>query len=139
MEHAGAAQLVFVTRLRHYRQRAGISLGEVAADTRVRRDLLEAFERNDLSGWPKGLFARAWMRAYASAVGLDPIDTVHEFCRLFPHGDPRALDTLEDLAAIVAVPAAPSRLRTAKVVVTGVTKLLRSHVANLRPSRTALR
>ncbi len=139
MEHPAAAQLVFVTRLRHYRQRAGISLGEVAAETRVRPDLLEAFERNDLTAWPKGLFARAWVRAYASAVGLDPIDTVNEFCRLFPHGDPRALDTLEDLASIVTVVAAPSRLRSAKVVVTGVTRLLRTHVANLRPSRTALR
>lgn len=139
MEHPEAAQLVFVTRLRHYRQRAGISLGEVAAETRVRPDLLEAFERNDLSAWPKGLFARAWVRAYASAVGLDPIDTANEFCRLFPHGDPRALATLEELTSIVGVPAPPSRLRKAKVAVTGVTKLLRTHVASLRPSRTALR
>lgn len=139
MEQPAAAQLVFVTRLRHYRQRAGISLGEVAAETRVRPDLLEAFERNDLSGWPKGLFARAWVRAYASAVGLDPIDTVHEFCRLFPQGDHRALATLDDLASIVSVPVPSGRLRTAKVAVAGVTRLLRTHVANLKPSRTALR
>lgn len=139
MDDQTASQLVFVTRLRHYRQRAGISLDEVSAETRVRRDLLEAFERHDLSAWPNGLFARAWVRAYASAVGLDPIDTVNEFCRLFPHGDPRTPAILEDLASIVAVPAAPGRLRTAKVAVAGVTRLLRTHVANLRPSRTALR
>ena len=139
VEHPEAAQLVFVTRLRHYRQRAGISIGEVASETRVRADLLDAFEANDLSAWPKGIFARAWVRAYASAVGLDPIDTANEFCRLFPQGDPRALATLEDLASIVTVPVASGRLRTAKVAVAGVTRLLRTRVANLRPSRTALR
>jgi cytoskeleton protein RodZ len=139
VEQLEAAQLVFVTRLRHYRQRAGISIGEVSAETRVRADLLDAFERNDLSAWPKGIFARAWVSAYASAVGLDPIDTANEFCRLFPQADPRALTTLEDLASIVNVPAPPGRLRTAKVAVAGVTRLLRTRVANLKQSRTALR
>jgi hypothetical protein len=55
-----------------------------------------------LSGWPRGLYARAWVRAYASAIGLDPIDTVDEFCRLFPHGDRRAGGTVQEIAAIVA-------------------------------------
>ena len=97
-------QETFVIRLRRHRQRNGISLDEIAADTRVKCDLLEAFERNDLSEWPKGLYARAWIRAYASAVGLDPIDTVDEFCRLFPHGDRRANGTIREMAAIVASP-----------------------------------
>ena len=66
---------------------------QIARDTRIKRDLLEAFERNDLSEWPRGLYARAWMRAYATAVGLDAIDTVDEFCRLFPHGDRRMQST----------------------------------------------
>jgi transcriptional regulator with XRE-family HTH domain len=97
-------QETFVTRLRRHRQRNGISLDEMAADTRVKRELLEALERNDLSEWPKGLYARAWIRAYASAVGLDPIDTVDEFCRLFPQGDRRAQSTIKEIAAIVAEP-----------------------------------
>src|SRR5687767_7379988 len=95
-------QETFVTRLRRHRQRNGISLDEIAIDTRVKRELLEALERNDLSEWPKGLYARAWIRAYASAVGLDPIDTVNEFCRLFPQGDRRAQPTMEQMASIVA-------------------------------------
>lgn len=99
-------QETFVTRLRRQRQRNGISLDEMATDTRVKRELLEALERNDLSEWPKGLYARAWIRAYASAVGLDPIDTVDEFCRLFPQGDRRAHSTIKEIATIVAVPSA---------------------------------
>jgi transcriptional regulator with XRE-family HTH domain len=99
-------QEAFVTRLRRHRQRNGISLDEMAGDTRVKRELLEALERNDLSEWPRGLYARAWIRAYASAVGLDPIDTVDEFCRLFPQGDRRAHSTIREIASIVAAESA---------------------------------
>jgi hypothetical protein len=97
-------QETFVTRLRRYRQRNAISLDDISSTTRVKRELLEALENNDLADWPRGLYARAWIRAYASAVGLDPIDTVDEFCRLFPHGDRRANGTIREIAAIVASP-----------------------------------
>ena len=95
-------QETFITRLRRQRQRNSISLEEIAAETRVKPELLEAFERNDLSEWPRGVYARAWIRAYADAVGLDPMDTVDEFCRLFAQGDRRARATIEEIAAIVA-------------------------------------
>lgn len=98
------AQETFTTRLRRHRERNGISLDEIAADTRIKRELLEALEANDLSAWPRGLYARAWIRAYSSAIGFDPIDTVDEFCRLYPHGDRRAGATIGEIAAIVASP-----------------------------------
>ncbi|MBI3048483.1 MAG: helix-turn-helix domain-containing protein [Acidobacteria bacterium] len=97
-------QETFVTRLRRHRERQQISLDAIAATTRIKRELLEALERNDLTDWPRGVYARAWMRAYASVVGLDPMDTVSEFCRIFPHGDRRAGGTLQEMAAIVAHP-----------------------------------
>jgi transcriptional regulator with XRE-family HTH domain len=99
-------QLAFVTRLRRYRQQRGISLDEIAAQTRVRSELFGAFEANELAAWPKGVYARAWIRAYASAVGLDPIDTVNEFCRLFPQGDRRVDATMAGIAEIVATQSA---------------------------------
>ena len=95
-------QETFVIRLRRHRQRNRISLEEIAVETNVKPELLEALEKNDLSGWPRGLYARSWIRAYASAVGLDPMDTVDEFCRLFPQGDRRVQPTIEEMAAIVA-------------------------------------
>jgi hypothetical protein len=97
-------QETFINLLRRHRQRNRITLDEICAETRIKRDLLEAFERHDLSAWPRGVYARAWVRAYASAVGLDPIDTVDEFCRLFPHGDRRGGPTVQEIAAIVAHP-----------------------------------
>ena len=99
-------QEMFVTRLRRHRTRNRVSIEEIASNLRIRPELLEAFERNDLTGWPRGLYARAWIRAYALAVDLDPVDTVEEFCRLFPEGDRRTGGTIQEIAAIVASPSA---------------------------------
>jgi len=97
-------QETFVTRLRRHRQRARVSVEEIANNLRVRPELIEALERNDLSEWPRGLYSRAWIRAYALAVDLDPVDTVEEFCRLFPQGDRRSGGTIQEIASIVAAP-----------------------------------
>ena len=97
-------QETFVTQLRRHRQKNRVTLDEIAAEARVKPELLEALENNDLSDWPRGLYARALIRTYASFVGLDPLDTVDEFCRLLPHGDRRAQATIQELAAIVAAP-----------------------------------
>lgn len=95
-------QETFIVRLRRHRERNRIPLDEISQHTRIKKDLLEAFERGDLSGWPRGLYARAWVRGYVSAIGLDPIDCVDEFCRLFPQGDRRTGATVQEIASIVA-------------------------------------
>jgi len=97
-------QETFITRLRRHRERNHISVDDIVAQTRIKRDQVEAFERGDLETWPRGIYARAWVRGYASVIGLDPIDTVDEFCKLFPHGDRRAQGTFRDFAAIIAQP-----------------------------------
>jgi Helix-turn-helix domain len=94
----------FIIRMRRFREHQRIPLAEIAAHIRVKVELLEAFERGDLSAWPRGLYARAWIRDYAHAVGFDPVETVNDFCRLFPHGDRRAGATLQGIADIVASP-----------------------------------
>jgi hypothetical protein len=140
----------FVTRLRRHRQRCQLSLEALAIETHVKVELLEALERNDLSAWPKGLYARAWIRAYATAVGLDPNDAINEFCRLFPHGDRRAGATIQEIAAIVASPSGyrdesdhPERRRRAtdggprqtwSAVMAKVARQAWARVASLRPS-----
>ena len=97
-------QETFVTRLRRQRMRARVSIEQIADSLRIKPEIIAAFEANDLSEWPKGLYSRAWVRAYALAVDLDPVDTVDEFCRLFPQGDRRRGGTIQEIAAIVASP-----------------------------------
>src|SRR5258708_36526131 len=97
-------QETLIARVRRHRERNRISLEEIVRETRIKREQLEAFERGDLEVWPRGIYARAWIRGYASIVGLDPIDTVDEFCKLFPQGDRRVEGTFREFSAIIAHP-----------------------------------
>ena len=99
-------QETFISRLRHQRERLGASLEDIARETRIKPEQIEAFERGDLTAWPRGLYARSWVQGYAAAIGLNPAETVDEFCRLFPEGDRRVANTLREIANIVAQPSA---------------------------------
>ena len=71
------------TRLRLERERRGITLASIADHTKIRVDLLQGLERNDVSRWPSGIFRRAFVRAYAEAVGLDADLITTEFLDTF--------------------------------------------------------
>jgi transcriptional regulator with XRE-family HTH domain len=94
-------QQTFGPRLRRERERRGISLETLAAATKVGTDLWEGLERGDFARWPAGIFARAFVRDYARVVGLDPQETVDEFCRLFPVGDRRADRLIKGQAQLI--------------------------------------
>ena len=94
----------FGPRMRRERERRGISLETISTVTNVSVELWEGFERNDLSRWPKGLFARSFVRDYAKAVGLDPVEVVEDFCRLFPLGDRRVIPLIREQARLIGHP-----------------------------------
>ena len=79
----------FGGKLRQARERRGISLRDIAATTKISVAALEALERNDTSKLPGGIFSRAFVRSYASEIGLDPDETVREFLDRF-QGEPAA-------------------------------------------------
>jgi transcriptional regulator with XRE-family HTH domain len=86
----------FGARLRSARERKGIGLDAIAQSTKINAGLFEALEHDDASRWPSGIFRRAFMRAYANAVGLDPEATVTEFLAVFPDPfDARPTSALE--------------------------------------------
>jgi transcriptional regulator with XRE-family HTH domain len=91
----------FGLRLRRERERRRISIEELAAATKVGADLWEGLERNDLSRWPSGIFARAFLRDYARTIGVDPEELVDEFCRLYPQGDRRASRLIRAQAELI--------------------------------------
>ena len=74
----------FGARLRQRREELGIDLVAIAEQTKIKRSLLEALERDDVSCWPSGIFRRAYVRAYGHAVGLDPDVVVREFLQAHP-------------------------------------------------------
>ena len=74
----------FGARLRQRRERQEIALTSIAERTKISLSLLEALERDDMSRWPGGIFRRAFIRAYAHAIGLEPDIVVREFLELHP-------------------------------------------------------
>lgn len=91
----------FGPRLRAERERRGISIETIASVTKVGGDLWDGLERNDFSRWPSGIFARAFVRDYARAIGLDADEVVDEFCRLFPVGDRRGSRLIQAQAQLI--------------------------------------
>src|ERR1700730_3385491 len=92
---------VFGPNLRRMRMQRCITIEQIAAATKVSASLWSALERNDLSRWPTGIYARAYVRAYALEIGADPEVTVDEFCRSFPTGDRRAGRVVREQAALI--------------------------------------
>jgi cytoskeleton protein RodZ len=74
----------FGTFLRLAREERGVSLQDLAVATKISARLLESLERNDPSKLPGGIFSRAFVRAYAREVGLDPDAAVARFVAAFP-------------------------------------------------------
>jgi transcriptional regulator with XRE-family HTH domain len=74
----------FGARLRQRRERQQIALSTIAEQTKIKVSLLEGLEQDDVSHWPSGIFRRAFIRAYAHAIGLEPDIVVREFLDLYP-------------------------------------------------------
>ena len=75
-------------RLRLARERAGLSIDDIAVRTKIQGSLLEAIERDDFEHVPGGLFVRGFLRAYAREVGLEPEAVVADY---LDHYEPEPL------------------------------------------------
>src|SRR4051812_49626241 len=70
--------------LRRERERRGLALRTISESTKLSVALLEGLEADDISRWPGGIFRRAFVRAYAQCVGLDPDTVMRRFEEQFP-------------------------------------------------------
>jgi cytoskeleton protein RodZ len=64
------------------RESKGISLDQIAMDTRISTRFLRAIENEEFHLLPGGIFNRGFVRAYAERVGLDPDQAVGDYERL---------------------------------------------------------
>jgi transcriptional regulator with XRE-family HTH domain len=74
----------FGARMRQHREEHELTLAAIADRTKIKASLLEALERGDLSHWPPGIYRRAYLRAYANAIGLDADTVIREFLEAYP-------------------------------------------------------
>ena len=102
----------FGVRLRQARETRGVPLRHIAHVTKISVRALEAVERNDFRRLPGGIYTRAFVRAYAGEVGLDPEATLADFLSQCP-ADVVAIPT-RDPETIE--PGSGTRLRSRRVV-----------------------
>lgn len=75
--------------LRAERERRGLSLETLCAQTRVQERYLVALEQDEFSALPSGVFRKGIVRAYLSATGLEEADWMPRFVQSF-EADARA-------------------------------------------------
>ena len=66
------------TKLRDERERRGIGIDEIEAETRIRAKFLLALEEERFDALPGPAYVRAFVRDYAEQLGLDPQELVAE-------------------------------------------------------------
>jgi hypothetical protein len=90
----------FGTELKQQRERRKITLQSISQDSKVPASLFEGLERGDCSRWPAAIYGRAYVRAYADAIGANPNHVVERFTALYhpappdePGATPRAAES----------------------------------------------
>lgn len=83
-EDGSAPTLTLGDSLREGRERSGRTLAELSAQTRIPTRYLRALEQDDFSILPTRAFSIGYVRAYATALGLDEQEAVERFRRESP-------------------------------------------------------
>lgn len=76
----------FGARLREAREAAGISIGDVSSRTRLAVDQIRAIEEENLDKLPEPVYVRAFLRAYAKALGLEEGPIVEDYVTRYDGG-----------------------------------------------------
>ena len=86
------------------RQQAGLTVGQVSHQTRIRESIIRDIEQDDFSACGGDFYARGHIRSIAGAVGTDPVPLISEYDA--EHGPPGSLR-----AAEVFEPSRPVKIR----------------------------
>ena len=83
-------QIALGCRLRQARLSRGLTIGDVSALTKISTRALLAIECENFDRLPGGIFRRAYVTAFADAVGLDGRECVRAYVEAFepPATDP---------------------------------------------------
>lgn len=65
--------------LKDAREEKNISLDDIQAETKIQKRYLVAIEQDDFNALPGKFYARAFIKEYAQAVGLDPDEVLQGF------------------------------------------------------------
>jgi cytoskeletal protein RodZ len=69
-------------KLQQAREARGISISEVAEQTRISSHYLEGIEANDYRTLPGGIFNKGFVKSYAKYVGIDEQEALQDYAKL---------------------------------------------------------
>ena len=84
--------------LRHARMRKKLTASQVAADTRMKVQTVEALEREDFSRIAAPIYAKGFIKLFAEYVGLDPQPLIEDYVHRFVAPPPAPSPAVEELS-----------------------------------------
>ena len=69
--------------LKQIRERLGIDLKAISAETKISIKVLESIEEEDLKHLPARVYLKGFLKAYAQALNLDPQNLIDGYLQLF--------------------------------------------------------
>ena len=105
------------TRLRRARLAAGLELSDIEQRTRISPSILRWIDKGDFHRLPAGIYARSYLRAFAQAVGLDPIEIITSVEHELPPAGDLVPVTVENRAPGLFPRLSPQWLRVAAAAV----------------------
>jgi cytoskeleton protein RodZ len=75
-------------KLRHAREERGISIAEVAEQTRISPYYIESIERDDYKPLPGGIFNKGFVKSYAKYVDIDEQQALADYTSLISAAQP---------------------------------------------------
>jgi len=97
----------FGAKFKTIRESKGLTLDQIAAETRINARFLKAIEDEEFEELPGGIVARGFIRTYASVLELDPVQVAAEFEQRSKYREP-------PLAAGFRISATPSQDKTTR-------------------------
>ncbi len=76
------------------RESKGLTLDQIARETRIGTRFLEAIENEEFHLLPGGIFSRGFVRSYADRLGLDIDKAIADFERLSNYREPQVMEGL---------------------------------------------
>ena len=126
----------FGEKLRQQREMRGVSLREIAEGTKISVRFLQALEEDRVDVLPGGLFPRAFVRQYASFLGLDADRLAAEF--LAEHAAPAVERKPAPVIALPRVSVSAGQVFLGVVAVAAVAFLLHRSSSDGRRAERAL-
>src|SRR5688500_2607540 len=80
-------------KLRQAREERGISISEVAEQTRISSLYLKSIEDDNYKPLPGGIFNKGFVKAYAKYVGIDEQEALQDYARLVAQAEERFEDS----------------------------------------------